>query len=191
MTDQLIRDYYRCFNERRLVDAGALFTARALVDMPPFVQGATGAAAYAQFTDAWLRAFPDAQFMIERVDQRGDTMCEVDLRATGTHTGLLDLGTYVVLKPSGVRVTLRLRELLDIREGLITYASLPFDSNQLVRELNQIDYRKVAGCLAAVWDLADELAKAQGDVDRRRDVTERLGRALDAARQAVRPQFKP
>jgi predicted ester cyclase len=171
------------------VTAGTLFAADAVVEMPPFVQRAHGCDAYAQFADAWLRAFPDAVFMVERVEQRNETMCEVDLIATGTHTGLLDLGTYGLLQPSGVRLTLRLRELLEIRDGKITYANLAFDINQLVRELNQVDDRKLMACLATVWELSDELANAQDDVERQRDVRERLGRALDAARHAVRPQF--
>lgn len=109
MTDPLIREYDRCFNERRLADPGALFAAGALVDRRPFAQGATGAAASAQVAEAWLRAFPDAQFTIKHVEPRGDTMSDVDLVATGTQTGSLDLGTYGVLKPSGGRLTVRRR----------------------------------------------------------------------------------
>jgi predicted ester cyclase len=121
------------------MDTGALFAPAAVLDMPPFVRGATGADAYAQFAGAWLRAFPDAQFTIEHVEQRGDTMCEVSLIATGTHSGQLDLGTSGLLQPSGVRLTLYLRERLDMRDAKITHATLAFDINQLVRELNQLD----------------------------------------------------
>jgi hypothetical protein len=32
MTDQLVRDYYRCFNERRIVTAGTLFAPDADLD---------------------------------------------------------------------------------------------------------------------------------------------------------------
>ena len=73
MTDQLIRDYYGCFNERRIADAGALFAAGAVLEMPPFVQKADGRNGYAQFAEAWLRAFPDAQFTIKHVEQRNET----------------------------------------------------------------------------------------------------------------------
>src|ERR1700676_4242154 len=65
MSDQLVRDYYRYFNERRLATAGMLFGPDAVVDMPPFVHQAHGPAAYAQFADTWLRAFPDALFTLE------------------------------------------------------------------------------------------------------------------------------
>src|ERR1035437_6550184 len=91
MTDQLIRDYYRCFNERRIPDAGLLFTPDAVLEMPPFVQRAHGYAAYAQFAETWLRAFPDAVFTMERMEQHNETMCEVDIIATGAHSGPLAL----------------------------------------------------------------------------------------------------
>jgi predicted ester cyclase len=188
--DQLVRDYYRYFNERRVVTAETLFAPDAVVEMPPFVQHAQGGGAYAQFADTWLRAFPDAVFTIAHVEQRNETMCEVDLIATGTHSGLLDLGTIGVLQPSGVRLTLGLRELLDIRNGQIVYASLSFDLNGLIRQLKRIDYDRLIGSLDSIRQLADELGNVSADSEQQRDVIERLGRALDAARHIVRPQFR-
>lgn len=188
--DQLIRDYYGCFNERNILEAGAWFATAAVVDMPPFVQGTLGAEAHTQFAAAWLQAFPDAQLTIQHVEQRGDTMCEVDLLATGTHQGSLDLGGFGLLKPSGARLSLQLRELLEIRQGLITYASLSFDLNGLVRQLNRIDYDRLIQCLDILRHLADDLTAADPHSEQQREVTERIGAALDAARHAVRPQFK-
>ena len=188
--DQLIRDYYAGFNSRRIADARLLFASDAVLEMPPFVQRAQGYAAYAQFTDRWLEAFPDAQFTMKRVEQRNEAMCEVDLIAIGTHTGPLDLGNLGLLKPSGERLTLLLRELLEIRGGQISYASLAFDINHLVRQLNRIDYTKLMDCLEAIRQLTSEVANVPDDTEQQREVTERLGRALDAARLVVRPQFK-
>jgi predicted ester cyclase len=190
MSDQPIRDYYRCFNKRCITTAGSLFAPDAVVEMPPFVQRAHGADAYTRFADTWLCAFPDAQFRIEEVWQRNETMCEVDLTATGTHTGPLDLGAFGLLRPSGVRLTLRLRELLEIRDRRITYASLSFDLNGLMHQLNRIDHEQLMRSLATIRQLADELADAHADSTQQRDVTERLGHALDAARLIIRPQFK-
>ena len=189
MTDQLIRDYYRCFNERRIPDTGLLFAPDAVLEMPPFVQRAHGYAAYAQFAETWLRAFPDAVFTMERMEQRNETMCEVDLIATGTHSGPLDLGAFGLLKPSGGRLMLRLRELLDIRDGKITYTSLSFDIHGLIRQLNRIDYDRLVRGLDTIRQLANELTEAKPDSEQQREVTERLGKALDAARLVVRPQF--
>jgi predicted ester cyclase len=190
MSDQLIREYYRCFNERRIVTASTLFAPNAVVEMPPFVQRAHGADAYKEFTDTWLRAFPDAQFTMEHVEQRNETMCEVDLIASGTHAGPLDLGAFGLLRPSSVRLTLRLRELLDIRDGHITYASLSFDLNGLMWQLNRIDYEHLRRSLDRIRHLADELTDAPPDSEQQREVTEQLGAALDAARLIVRPQFR-
>jgi len=189
MSDQLVQDYYRCFNERRLVTGGTLFAVDAVVDMPPFVQQARGSNAYAQFAETWLSAFPDAVFTIEQVKQRNETTCEVDLIATGTHTGPLDLGAMGLLRPSGARLTLRLRELLDIRDGRITYTSLSFDLNGLIRQLKRIDYDQLVRSVESIRRLADELKNASADSEQQHDIIERIGRALDAARHIVRPQF--
>jgi hypothetical protein len=189
VADQLIRKYYACFNERRVASAESLFAPTAVLDMPPFVHQAIGPAAYTQFATTWLGAFPDAQLKIDCVEQRSETMCEVNLIATGTHAGALDLGPYGVMHPSGVRLTLRLRELLDIRSEAITYAAIEFDINHLVKELQQVDYRRLAACLTTVEQLFDELLAVEGNVERQREVTERLGLAIDAARHAARPQF--
>jgi predicted ester cyclase len=187
--DQLVRDYYRYFNERDIVKAATLFAPDAVMETPPFVERAHGAGAHARFAAMWLRAFPDAVFTIEHVEQRNETMCEVDLIATGTHSGPLDLGAFGLLRPSGARLELRLRELLDISGGHITYASLSFDINGLMRQLNRIDYDGLLRCLDTIRELADELANAGQDREHQHDVTERLGRALDDARTVLRPQF--
>lgn len=189
MPENLIREYYRRFNSRCFAKAAALFADGAVLDMPPFVLGNTGAEGYRQFIEAWLGAFPDAQFSVVHVDRRTDTLYDVHLTATGTHKGSLDLGTYGVLPPSGVRLTLRMRELLDIRERVITSTNLSFDIHHLVGELTQIDYAKLMAQLATVCALSEELAHAQGDLERQRDVTDRLGRALDDARRIIRPHF--
>jgi hypothetical protein len=189
MSAQLIREYYACLNERRIADVASLLAADAVLDMPPFVQGVSGANAYAQFADAWLRAFPDARFAILQIEQRGDTICEVDLQATGTHMGALDLGGFGVLKPSGASLTLQLRELLEVRSGKIAYANLRFDINHLIHQLNRVDHAKLKDILAGIRRLTDELEQAGGDPERERDVIQRLGRAVDTARQVIRPQF--
>jgi predicted ester cyclase len=189
MSDRLIRAYYACFNERRISDAGELFSEDAVLDFPPFASKEGGAAAYAHFVETWLHAFPDAQLKIEHVEQRGDTICEVDLLASGTHEGPLDLGGHVVLKPSHARLSLKLRELLEIRGGKITYASLRFDLNHLIRQLVQVDYAKLRGHLETLRHLTDELRDVKGDAEQLRDLTERIGQTLDEARRVVRPYF--
>jgi hypothetical protein len=40
-----------------------------------------------------------------------------------------------VFKASGVKATLRFRELLEIRGGKITFSSITFDPHELIRQL--------------------------------------------------------
>ncbi len=135
MPHLLIRQYYACFNERRFGDAADLFALDAVVERPGFGSAARGGEAYADFAGRWVRAFPAGRLEIEHVEQRGDTICEVDLLATGVHAGALDLGEYGIFKASGNQARLPLCELLEIRGGRITYSSLRFDVHELIRQL--------------------------------------------------------
>jgi predicted ester cyclase len=135
MTHLFIREYYACFNERRFDDAVGLFARDAILEQPPFGVQQPGGAGHLQFVEMWLRAFPDAVLTIQQVVQRGDTICEVDLLASGTHLGPFDMGAYGVFKPTGIHASLRLRELLEIRHGRITFSGLSFDIHDLVRQL--------------------------------------------------------
>ena len=137
MTHVLIREYYACFNEHRFRDAADLFALDAVLEHQPFGPATRGGGGYLQFAHMWTEAFPDGTLTIDHVEQRGDTICEVDLVATGTHAGDIDMGPYGVFKATGARATLRCRELLEIRSGKITYSSLSFDVHELIRQLKK------------------------------------------------------
>jgi predicted ester cyclase len=190
MSDALIRQYYASFNERRIADAAALFSRDATVDHPPFTGALRGGDAYEQFADTWLRAFPDARLSVEHVRQRGDTTCEVDLVAIGTHRDVLNLGAYGTLKPNGVKAVLRMRELLEVQSGKITYSSLSFDLNDLFYQLARVDYSRLVEHLDQIHQLRDDLLRTDDDADRRRRLTEEVGRELDAARLVIRPWYR-
>lgn len=133
----LIREYYACFNERRLSEAAELFTSDAVLERGPFGTLKNGGEGYLQLVELWLRAFPDSKVRIEHVEQRGDTICEVDLMLTGTHRGDLDVPGHGVVKAAGAAVTLRVGELLEIRAGKITYSSVSFDASDLIAQLTR------------------------------------------------------
>jgi hypothetical protein len=188
--ETVIGEYYRCFNERRFADAARLLADHAAVEyLPAPTRDPDGRAAYVAFTSAWLSAFPDAVLTVDRIDQRGDTLFDVHLMSAGTHRGQLDLGTFR-FRPSGQRATLRLRELLDIRQGQIHSASLSFDLNHLITQLSIVDYSALWPRLERLAELIDDLRLAGGDRARQHDVTERLGVELDAARRVLRPHYK-
>jgi hypothetical protein len=190
MDDALIRQYYASFNERRIADAAALFSTDATVDHPPFTGALRGGHAYEQSVDTWLRAFPDARLSVEHIEWRSDTICEVDLVATGTHRDVLNLGAYGTLKPSGVKAVLRMRERLDIQSGQITYSSLSFDLNDLFYQLARVDYSRLVEHLDRIQQLRDDLLCTGDDADHRRRLTEEVGRELDAARLVIRPWYR-
>jgi len=190
MDDALIRQYYASFNERRIADAAALFSTDATVDHPPFTGALGGGDAYKQFVDTWLRAFPDARLSVEHVERRGETTCEVDLIATGTHRDVLNLGAYGTLKASGVKAVLRMRERLEVQGGTITYSSLSFDLNDLFYQLARVDYSRLLEHLDRIQQLRDDLLRTGDDADHRRRLAEEVGRELDAARLVIRPWYR-
>jgi predicted ester cyclase len=132
---ELIREYYACFNERRFSDAAEFFAEDAVIEHGASGQRQVGGEGYMHFAGMWVRAFPDAALSIVRVEQHGDTICEVELFGTGTHLGTFDLGEGGVFKATGVHAKLRLREVLEVRVGRITYSSLAFDLHELIRQL--------------------------------------------------------
>jgi predicted ester cyclase len=190
MSDAQIRSYYACFNERRIQDAAALFTSDAIVLHVPWNHNERGARAYQRFAETWIRAFPDAVLTAERIASRGDTLWEVDLCATGTHLGVLELGSLGTLKPTGTQTTVRLRELLDVRNSHVVFSSLSLDVQALIQQLTIIDYAALMHHLDRIGQLRTELARSTTDHDRQREVTQRLGRELDATRHVIRPHFK-
>src|SRR5262245_31912705 len=91
----LIREYYTCFKERRFADPADLFASEVL-ERPLFGTLKNGGHGYLQLVDVWVNAFPDSKARIEHVEQRGDTICEVEFVLTGTHLGDLSLPSHGV-----------------------------------------------------------------------------------------------
>ena len=135
----LIRDYYKCFNERRFADASELFSFDAVIEHPPYGQTRRGPRGYVDAATVCLAGFPDVQLQLLHVEQKGDTICEVDLLGTGTQAGDLDMGTLGVFKASGDTSTLRIRELLEIRGGKITYSNVSYDMQEFVTKFRKVD----------------------------------------------------
>ena len=188
MSETLIRHYYACFNERRFEDATKLFREDALLEHIPFGKKHRGRDGYIRFAQAWGWAFPDAALIVDRIDRRSETMFDVHLLGTGTHRGVLDVGLFQ-FQPKGAKATLRLRELLDIKDDAIISSSISLDLNDLITQLSTVDFSELTARLERIRRLTDELNCAQGDAARQQDVIDRLGPELDAARRALRPHY--
>lgn len=131
----VIREYYACFNERRLADAVDLFAHDAVLEHPGLGHAKHGREHYLQLAQMWARVFPDGQLAVEGVQQRDDTIYEVDLIGTGTHLGDFNMDGYGTFKATGAWATLRFRELFEIRDGKIAYLGLTLDIHDFVRQL--------------------------------------------------------
>ena len=136
MTDHdLIRAYYDHFNARRLADAAALLADDAHLEHANISLVRDGSDNYALFAERWLVAFPDLQLTIERIDRVRDEWHEVYLVGEGTHEAEFDMGPLGKVKPTHRRGRMRLRHLLQVRNGRIASSTLSFDTNDLIRNI--------------------------------------------------------
>ena len=185
----IIAAYYAHFNQRQFVEAAALFAADAVLEQLPLRTQERGGIGYLQFASVWLRAFPDAVLHAERITSTHASTFDVELRATGTHRGALDLGGRV-FRPNGTRVALHLRELLQIADGKIVFSTVSFDLHELVDKLARPDAALLLRHIRRLQELGEELSGVLSDDARTRDVVERVGEELDSARHVVRPYYK-
>jgi hypothetical protein len=77
--------------------------------------------------------------------------------ATGTHQGPLDLGGYGLLKPTGAIGKLRLRQIIEFRDGRIAYSGLSFDVQDIVQQLTVVSVPKLLEHLKRVHQLGNHL----------------------------------
>lgn len=187
--EALIRRYYGHFNERRLQDAASLIAPHAVLAQALTGRQQPGPKGYLEFAEAWLQAFPEAVLTVENVSSPDGVVHTVSLVSTGKHLGTLGVGG-LVFRPHGVESRLELREVLEIRDGAIVYASLSFDLPDIIRQLAKVDTVALLGKLRRLRVLSQELDAAHGDADRSRELIQRIGLELDAARHLVRPYFK-
>jgi len=183
--DALLRLFYDSFNQRRFSETAALFTDDVVFELLPSEGPLRVREAFVEFVARWSTAFPDAHMMPLHVEQRGESLCEVDMTVTGTHLGLFDLGAYR-FKPTGIAVTLRLRQLFEFHEGRIAFTSLTFDLQNLVGQLATLDLRLVDTHLDGLNLLRVDLGRAR-DEPERRVVADKMVVEVDALRKVLRP----
>jgi predicted ester cyclase len=186
----VLDEYYASFNERRFVDAAALFGDNAVLQQLPQQKQERGSIGYLQFVSAWLKAFPDAAFIVRRIASEDGRNFEVNLEATGSHCGPLDFGGWV-FRPTGMRATFGIRELLEVREGKIVFSSLTLNLHELVDKLAKVDGVKLIEHIERLRQLAASLREAPPESMRARELTAAIGMELDAARHVVRPYYRP
>ncbi|HET9833357.1 MAG TPA: ester cyclase [Vicinamibacterales bacterium] len=133
----LIRQFYAFYNGRQIEQAGALFSVDAVVEHAPFGRPARGPEAYIASAERSFVAFPDAHIEVLNISDHGEDVYDIELVATGTHQGLLDLGEYGRFEATGLYVSVPHREVLEIHDGQITYASVTLDVTGLIAQLKR------------------------------------------------------
>jgi hypothetical protein len=92
--NDLIWRYVDGFNTRRFADVAALFGTDARFAWIDFADPKPAQEGFREFVERWGGAFLNSHLRIERVAPRGGGLVEVDLLATGTHIGTLDMRMY-------------------------------------------------------------------------------------------------
>jgi hypothetical protein len=186
----VVRLFYDLFNEQRFADAAALFSEDAVLEHAPLRRQQRGANGFLEFARMWTQAFPDAALAVDRIGSRDGVTFEIDLVGRGTHLGPLDIGGGGVFKATGTSATLRLRQILEIRDGRIVFSNLSFDLQDIIHQLVTVDVTKLLDGIRRIHALGEKLMRTSpDDVFERRNLIERLGRELDATRRTVRPYF--
>lgn len=133
--EQIVRRYYRLFNERQFDAAAELVDRQAVFHYLPTRQKLLGRAGYRALVAAWLNGFDDAVLDIESVAVVSDHAVRVSFIGRGTHTGELVMGEALTLPATGRSAHLRFTDLLEVRGGLIVSAELDFDVEEMKRRL--------------------------------------------------------
>ena len=185
--EALIRAHYEDFNVRRLQAAALRFHPDARIENITG-QAACGPDGFVLLAQQWLTAFPDGRLLVDSIRPRGAGLYDAELVAEGTHSGMLAFGSWS-FRPSNVRVRSPARELFQIEGEQFRLASLSFDLQDLVRQLSAVDTRTLLEHVARIRQLGEWIEAAE-DPTKQRDLIDRLGRQLDAARHVVRPYFR-
>jgi CheY-like chemotaxis protein len=130
----LLERYYELFNERRFVDAQRLVTRDASMPVSAIHERQVGYASCLTSLNHWIRAFPDAQLTLLRIDPLDAGYC-ADLLVEGTHHGDFEIKPFGWFHASGRKITLRLHHYVEIHDGRLARSYVSFDPQDLGRHL--------------------------------------------------------
>ena len=129
----LARRLYEVFNERdfdKLADYTAAHATITIIGSGDTYKGPGGARKYNMM---WAEAFPDGKITIDNIVAAGDYVV-VEFTGRGTHTGTL-AGPAGSIPATGRAVTLKLCDVLQISQGMVTAQRTYFDSASLLAQL--------------------------------------------------------
>ena len=129
----LARTLYEAFNERDFDKQADYMTPDStitIVGSGDTYQGPGGARKYNMM---WAEAFPDGKITIDNIVAAGGFVV-VEFTGRGTHTGTL-AGPAGSIPATGRAVTLKLCDVLEISQGMVTSQRTYFDTASLMSQL--------------------------------------------------------
>ncbi len=129
----LVRSLYDGWNNRDfdvLADKTALDGTITFMGSGEVLSGPEGSRAYSEM---WANGFPDGQITVDTIFGDGDRVV-VEFTGRGTHTG-----TFVTsmgeIPPTGKSVTLKLCDVLELKDGKITTQHSYLDTGSMMAQL--------------------------------------------------------
>ena len=83
---------------------------------------------------AWLTAFPDFRYHVDELVAEGDTVA-ANTRLTGTHRGVLQIGTWGPWAPTGKSVDVREANFFRLAGGKVVEIWVAWDTTTFARQL--------------------------------------------------------
>jgi len=93
-----------------------------------------GKEGYRKFENGWLKAFPDAKIELKSVII-GKNQIVSEYIGRGTHQGAIE-GPDGLIQPTGNRVELKLCDVMNVADGMITGGHTYYDAATLLRQIS-------------------------------------------------------
>jgi steroid delta-isomerase-like uncharacterized protein len=131
--ETFVRSLYDAWNERKFdVQAEAMASDGKVViaGTGDVFEGPEGARRYAS---GWAAGFPDGRITVDNVVAAGDTVV-AEFTGRGTHTGTLETSMGAI-PATGRSLTLKLCDVVEIKDGKIQTQRTYFDSGSMMAQL--------------------------------------------------------
>jgi steroid delta-isomerase-like uncharacterized protein len=139
----IARNHFDAFNARD-IEKGLRLVANDVKWMNiPFNLNFTGHAGYREFHNNWTTAMPDVKVEIVNIIG-GEEWTAVEFIGRGTHTGPL-AGPQGLIPATQKKLELKVCELFQIQDGLITESRVYFDSATMLRQLGLLPQTMESG----------------------------------------------
>ena len=129
----LVRSLYDGWNARdfdALADLMALDGTITFMGSGEVLTGPEGSRTY---NEMWANAFPDGRITIDTLMADGDRVV-VEYTGRGTHTGAL-VTSMGEIPPTGKAVTLKLCDVVEVSDGLVTAQRSYLDTGSMMAQL--------------------------------------------------------